>query len=215
METLKLSKRQYCVYNSNSFREAFYIGGFSWRNQMKNRVIVFLMLACGVAIGSALVHASSIAKKTPMSPPATASISLQGKTLTINYSAPSMRGRAIMGALVSYDKVWRTGANAATTFTTATDVIIGPTSIPAGTYTLYTLPSEKSWKLIINKQVGQWGTIYNEVDDVTRVDMKKTDLSTPQEVMSISFENTQGGKTELHIRWEKTDVSVPIARTRP
>jgi hypothetical protein len=183
---------------------------------MKNRATIFLMVMWVVASGSALVHASDpLVKKSPMSPPATASASLQGKTLTINYSAPSMRGRAIMGGLVSYDKVWRTGANAATTFTATTDILIGTTSIPAGTYTLYTLPSEKGWKLIINKQIGQWGTIYNEAQDATRVDMKKTDLATPQEVMSISFENTQGGKTELHIRWEKTDVSVPIARTRP
>jgi hypothetical protein len=183
---------------------------------MKNQTAVFLMLFCGFACGSTPALASDApTKKVPLSPTETATVSLQGKNITINYSAPSMRGRVIMGSLVPYDKVWRTGANAATTFTTATDLIVGTTSIPAGTYTLYTLPSEKGWKLIINKEIGQWGTVYNEAQDLARVDMKKTDLSTPQEVMTISFENTQGGKTELHIRWEKTDVSVPIARTRP
>jgi len=188
---------------------------------MKNRATVGVMLAVmtmlsGTVCGSAPALASdAAAKKIPLSPAATASVSLQGKNITINYSAPSMRGRPIMGTLVPYDKVWRTGANAATTFTTATDLIVGTTSIPAGTYTLYTLPSEKTWKLIINKEIGQWGTVYNEAQDLIRVDMKKADLSAPQEVMTIGFENTQGGKTELHIRWEKTDVSVPVARTRP
>src|SRR5947207_10019570 len=91
------------------------------------------------------------------SPPGTAEVTLKGKKITIDYSRPFMKGRKIMGELVPYGKVWRTGANEATTLTTEADVNIGGANVPAGTYTLYTLPSEGTWKLIINKQTGQSG----------------------------------------------------------
>jgi hypothetical protein len=121
-----------------------------------------------------------------------------------------MRGRKIMGGLVPYGQVWRTGANPATSLKTDTNLTIGGATVPAGSYTLYTLPSEGTWKLIINKQTGQWGTEYDQAQDLARVDMQKKTLPSPQEKMSISFEHTTGNKTELHIRWETTDVSVPI-----
>src|SRR5215471_20221170 len=86
------------------------------------------------------------------SPPGTAQVTLKGKKITIDYSRPSMRGRKIMGDLVPYGQVWRTGANEATTFVTEGDVKVGDASVPAGHYTLFSLPSEGTWKLIINKQ---------------------------------------------------------------
>jgi hypothetical protein len=150
------------------------------------------------------------ANKPMPSPPAKASVELNGKQVTIDYNTPSMRGRKIFGGLVPYDKVWRTGANPATTLKTETDLKIGTATVPAGTYTLYTLPSETTWKLIINKQTGQWGTVYNESQDLARVDMQKDTLPQSQEKMSISFENTQGNQTQLHVRWDTTDVSVPV-----
>ncbi|HEX7157547.1 MAG TPA: DUF2911 domain-containing protein [Edaphobacter sp.] len=145
------------------------------------------------------------------SPPATATVSLNGKNITIHYSAPSMRGRKIMGELVPFDKVWRTGANEATTFVTDANLRIGSATVPAGSYTLYTLPGASQWQLIINKQTGQWGTVYNQDQDLVRVPMKGSTLPSPQEKMSISFENTSGNSTVLHIRWENTDQFVPIA----
>ena len=150
------------------------------------------------------------AKKPMLSPPAKASVELDGKQVTIDYNTPFMRGRKIFGGLVPYDKVWRTGANPATTLKTEVDLKIGTATVPAGTYTLYTLPSETTWKLIINKQTGQWGTVYNESQDLARVDMQKNTLPQPQEKMSISFENTQGNQTQLHVRWDTTDVWVPV-----
>ena len=150
-------------------------------------------------------------KKMPLSPPATAAVQLGNASVKIDYSAPSMRGRKIMGELVPYDKWWRTGANAATTLTTSADLDINGTKLPAGTYTLFTLPSEGTWKLIISKDTKEWGTNYDESKDFARVDMQKKRLSSPQEVMSISFENTSGNKTEMHVRWENTDVWVPVS----
>jgi hypothetical protein len=149
-------------------------------------------------------------KKPMLSPPAKAAVQLSGKQVTIDYNTPFMRGRKIFGGLVPYDKVWRTGANPATTLKTETDLKIGTATVPAGTYTLYTLPSETTWKLIINKQTGQWGTVYNESQDLARVDMRKDMLPQPQEKMSISFEKTRGNRTQLHVRWDTTDVWVPV-----
>jgi hypothetical protein len=149
-------------------------------------------------------------KKPLPSPPADATVMLNGKKVAIHYNAPSMRGRKIFGGLVPYGQVWRTGANPATMFTTAVNLKIGDTMVPAGTYTLYSLPSEGTWKLIINKQTGQWGTEYDQSKDLARIDMQKKTLSSPQEKMSISFEHTSGASTELHVKWDTTDVYVPV-----
>ena len=172
-----------------------------------------LTIAASVALFPAgMAQMSGSPSKKPMlSPPAKASVELGGKQVTINYNTPSMRGRKIFGALVPYDKVWRTGANPATTLKTAVNLKIGTATVPAGTYTLYTLPSESTWKLIINKQTGQWGTVYNESQDLARVDMRKNTMPQHQEKMSISFENTHGNQTQLHVRWDRTDVWVPVA----
>jgi Protein of unknown function (DUF2911) len=144
------------------------------------------------------------------SPPVTATVSLDGKDVTIKFGAPSMRGRKIFGGLVPYDTVWRTGANEATSFVTQANLKIGGTTVPAGSYTLYTLPNPTRWLLIINKQTGQWGTVYNEPMDLARVAMQSATLSTPQEKLSITFENTHGNTTELHIRWDTTNQYLPI-----
>jgi|UPI00047DB723 hypothetical protein len=164
-------------------------------------------LACTVVL--ATTGFAQMGKSLP-SPPETATVSLNGKSITIKYGAPSMRGRKIMGELVPYDKVWRTGANDATTFVTDGNLKIGSSSVPAGSYTLYTMPGASQWQLIINKQTGQWGTKYEESQDLARIPMKSGKLSAPQERMSISFENTKGNSTELHVKWENTDQSVTI-----
>ena len=171
-------------------------------------------LACTVLLATA-----SLAQTAPMehksdkpllSPPATAQVSLDGKDITIHYNTPFMRGRKIMGGLVPYGKVWRTGANPATTLITQANLKIGTLDVPAGTYTIYTLPSAEQWLLIVNKQTGQWGTVYNENQDLGRTPMKGKTLSAPQEKMSISFEHTKGKHTQLHVRWEKTDEYVDV-----
>jgi hypothetical protein len=169
-----------------------------------------LRIGCAVCLSLGLATSAQEQKKPVKSPPAETSQTVDGKTISIKYSAPSMRGRKIFGGLVPYDHWWRTGANPATTLKTEANLKIGDANVPAGTYTLYTIPSETTWKLIINKQTGQWGTVYNQGQDLARVDMKKETLSSPQEVMSITLEPFQGKQSTLHIRWETTDVSVPV-----
>ncbi len=165
--------------------------------------------ACSLLVATA-GFAQAAASKVLPSPAAKASVMLNGKSVTIDYNTPHMRGRKIMGGLVPYGEVWRTGANPATTLKTATNLKIGTLDVPAGTYTIYSLPGADKWLLIINKQTGQWGTEYDQKQDLGRTPMTSKPLSSPQEVMSLSFEHTAGASTELHIRWETTDEFVKI-----
>ena len=178
---------------------------------MKFLASVLTIAASAALMPVGLAQMSNSSAKRPMlSPPAKATVQLNGKQVTIDYNSPSMRGRRIFGGLVPYNSVWRTGANSATTLKTETGLKIGTATVPAGTYTLYTLPSKTTWKLIINKQTGQWGTQYDKSQDLARIDMQKNTLPQPQEKMSISFENTRGNTAQLHVRWDTTDVWVPI-----
>src|SRR5579864_9401806 len=144
------------------------------------------------------------------SPPGTADCTINGKKVTIDYSRPFLKGRKLGTDLAPYGKVWRTGANEATTLTTAIALDIGGAKVPAGTYTLYTLPSEGTWKLIINKQTGQWGTEYHQEQDLARVDMKKQEIVVPVEQFTIALDQDSNDSADLNMEWEKTRVSVTI-----
>jgi hypothetical protein len=148
--------------------------------------------------------------KAIASPAATAQVSLNGKQVKIDYNAPSARGRKVMGGLVPYGEVWRTGANPATTLITATDLKIGTLDVPAGTYTLFTLPSADQWIFIVSKKTGEWGIPYPEGNDLGRTPMTSKPMASSQEDMSISFENTKGSSTELHVKWGTTDQYVTV-----
>jgi hypothetical protein len=149
-------------------------------------------------------------EKKPLSPPAEAVGEIAGNTITIEYSAPSKRGRAIMGALVPYARVWRTGANDATTLTTEADLLIGGLLVPKGTYTVFTIPGEKEWELIINKQTGQWGTQYDDSQDLGRVKMTVKPLENTVETFVIGVKPTKGNNGVLTFSWENTEASVPF-----
>ncbi len=170
-------------------------------------------LLMGAALAASAQEASPAndnGRKLP-SPPAQAHVELAGKLVSIDYNTPFMRGRKIFGGLLPYGEVWRTGANPATTLKTEVNLKIGDLTVPAGTYTIYSIPSETTWKLIVNKQTGQWGTVYNENQDLGRTDMKRAAKpSAPVEQFAIKFENTHANKTELHLIWENTDVFVPV-----
>jgi len=130
--------------------------------------------------------------------------------LKVDYGAPSMRGRKIMGGIVPYTTWWRTGANEATAFETDTALMIGSLHVPAGKYTLVTLPSEGTWQLVVCKHLGQWGTERFAADDLGKVNMEKATLPAPQELMSITFEKVTKNSAQMHVKWETTDVWVPI-----
>jgi Protein of unknown function (DUF2911) len=146
------------------------------------------------------------------SPAVSASCDLGGgKTIKTDYSSPRMKGRKIYGDLVPYGKVWRTGANEATAFVTSGDVKVGDKDVPAGSYTLFTIPNADKWTLIINKKTGEWGIPYKyEGDELARVDMKVSKLPSAVENFTISYEKSGSGCT-LNIDWDNTRASVDIS----
>jgi len=180
---------------------------FHRRVQMqKNRL--WMLVAVVMAVLTAVMVAQ---EPKPASPPGEATLKFaDGKTVSIQYGRPSMRGRKIFGGLVPYDEVWRTGANAATSLKTDVDLNIGGANIPASSYTLYTLPGMNSWKLIINKQTGQWGTEYTGGQDLARVNMRVTQRPSGLELFTISFDETSGNSGILKLEWENTIASVEV-----
>ncbi|MDB5274670.1 MAG: hypothetical protein JWO58_3037 [Chitinophagaceae bacterium] len=148
------------------------------------------------------------------SPEETVTYSKNGKDLSVFYNRPSKRGREIFGGLVPYDKVWRTGANEATTFTTATNIVIGEKTLPAGKYTLWTIPGKEAWTVIFNSKEYGWGITFGgeasreAAADVLEVKVPVEPLAEPVELFTIAFEDADSLK--LTFAWDKTKVAVPI-----
>lgn len=135
--------------------------------------------------------------------------------IAVDYGQPHARGRAIVGQVVPWDSVWRTGANLATTLSTDVDLTLGTAFVPRGEYTLFTLPTQKGWKLIINRQLHEWGTDYDPSQDLARVDLASRTLAEPLESLSIWLVPAQVANTStetphgvLKIGWERTELSV-------
>lgn len=149
-------------------------------------------------------------KSRRLGPPASASCRFgDGKVINTNYSSPRMRGRKIFGGVVPYNQVWRTGANQPTTFVTDADLTIGGHEIPAGSYTLLTLPTVDRWMLIISKKTGESAVPYPEGEDLLRVDIKVSKMQTPVETFTIAYEAKDATCT-LSLNWERTQAAVDI-----
>ena len=150
------------------------------------------------------------------SPPARAIATIGGQSITVQYSAPSVRGRKIFGAggLLSRDPtypVWRAGANAATTLKTDAALDVGGLMVPAGRYTLYVwVKDPEAWELIVNKQVGQWGLTYTASADLGRVKMTMSRPPKPVETLKYTVTDKGGGNGELRLEWEQHVATVPL-----
>ena len=126
--------------------------------------------------------------------------------VAVVYSRPSVRGRTVWGGmLVPYGQIWRTGANAATTFRTSADLLVGGTRVPAGSYTLFTMPTADRTELVISKQTGQWGTEYTPGQDLARVPLTMTALAAPVERFTMAVEDGA-----LVMRWADREYRVPV-----
>ncbi len=168
---------------------------------------VRLLGAIVVAMALGRVGAVAAQKKPVASPRDSLSVSIGGAQITVNYGRPSKRGRSVFDSLVPYGQVWRTGANAATAFTTTKLLMIGSLMVPAGSYTLFTIPGKASWQLIVNKQTGQWGLDYDATKDLGRVEMKVEPLPAAIEMMTIKVvPGAQGGL--LRVEWDRTAAIV-------
>jgi len=144
------------------------------------------------------------------SPPAETSVSIGGKTIRINYSAPSMRGRKIFGGLEPYGRVWRAGANDATALHTDVNLDIGGLSVPKGDYTLFVYLDPKQWQLVVSKQTGEWGLDYNQSHDLGRAKMDMSKSPKPIETYKMTLSNLGANKAKLQIEWENTVAEVGI-----
>ena len=164
-----------------------------------------------LASAGLLVVTGLLAQPRYTSPPENTSISINGKQIKIEYYAPSMHGRKIMGNLVPYGEVWCTGANWATKITSDADLDIAGMKVPKGSYSIWTLPNAKEWMLIINKQTGQFHLNYDETRDFGRVKMNLKTLPAPVETFTIKLSSQGGNKGTLALDWENTEASAAFA----
>jgi Protein of unknown function (DUF2911) len=164
-------------------------------------LVTGLVAATFIAAGT--LHAQRV------SPHETVSANVDGAKISVTYGRPYAKGRKIVGGLVPYGQPWRTGADEATTLVTDKALMFGNTHVNAGTYTLFTLPGEKGWQLIINKQTGQWGTDYDPKQDLARVPMTVGKTPAPVEQLTLAVADTPAGG-ELQLTWENTRAAAPF-----
>ena len=173
--------------------------------------IAFLALLLSL---STLALAQADKSKRPSPPAQTECKFSDGKTVHIDYSSPRAKGRKIFGGLVPYGQVWRAGANEATTFVASTDVKVGDKDVPAGNYTIFTVPNQDKWTLIVSKKTGEWGIPYpGEGEDFTRTDMSVSKTPSMVENFTINFAQ-QGDKCTLQMDWENTRASVDVSEKK-
>jgi hypothetical protein len=175
-----------------------------------------IFLFCGLGIVLVMVGAfawTSYGQFGPSkytSPPAKVQATIAGKKITIDYYAPSMHGRKIMGGLVPFGEVWCTGANWATKITTEAPLQMGALKLSAGSYSIWTLPNANEWTLIINKQTGQFHKDYDSSTDFGRTKMNLKTLAAPVETFKIDLRSDSGNQATLALDWEKTEASIPF-----
>jgi hypothetical protein len=131
-------------------------------------------------------------------------------TFSVDYGRPLARGRTLLGNVISYDRLWRTGANAATQFTTSAPITVAGLSLPAGTYTLWTVPHVNGVDLIVNRQTGQWGTEYRRAQDLGTVPMKSESVNSPVEKFTIAIESSDPRHGTLVMSWGTFRWTAPI-----
>jgi hypothetical protein len=187
-------------------------------NAMKNLGRVLVLIAAVIACAW-----SADAQQKRLSPHETISTVIEGNRVTVVYGRPYTKDpktgeiRNIWGGLVPYGKIWRTGADEATLLITQKPIELGGATLPAGAYTLWVLPTEGKTKLVVNRQIGQWGEnsrdpkqVYDEALDLARVDLKKDALAQPVDQFTVSIEATPPGGGLLKLAWEKTGYSTTI-----
>ena len=165
-----------------------------------------------VATATALILGlANVASAQYKSPHESTSVEIGGHKVTITYGRPSLHGRKMIGEHEPYGKVWRTGADEATTIETDAALDIGGLKVPAGKYALFTIPDPQSWTLIINKTAKQWGAFsYKESDDLGRTKMKVTKLSAPVEELTIAMTPNGANAFTLKLSWQDVEVTVPV-----
>lgn len=185
------------------------------------RIVAIVLILAGLIYFVAIPYIQKETKK--FSPSKTVYLALGESKLEVDYSSPSKKDRVIFGDLVPYGQIWRTGANEPTTFSTSKDIQIIDKKLPAGTYSLWTIPNKESWKVIFNTEVPDWGVTRFNGNQTTReanhglltIEVAVHKLEHTVEDFSISFEEeAQGQYTQefLSLEWDTTKVKIPISR---
>ena len=179
--------------------------------KIKRRNLVFgsLMIVIALGVAAWAAHAQ-FGRSKYTSPPASIAATIGGKQINIDYYAPSMHERKVMGGLVPFGVVWCTGANWATKITTQANLEMGGLKLPAGSYSIWTLPNQNEWTLIINKQTGQFHLNYDPSQDFGRTKMNLKTLAAPVETFKIELRSDGGNKGTLALLWETTEASIPF-----
>jgi hypothetical protein len=174
----------------------------------------FAVLTAFFVFATMLAAGQQDKNKRP-SPPANAQCRFSdGKSIKVDYSSPRAKGRKIFGDLVPYGQVWRTGANEATSFATDANLNAGGKDVPAGNYTIFTVPNADKWTLIINKKTGEWGTPYKyESDELARLDMSVSKTSSPVENFTIAFDQ-KGDTCTMRLEWENTRAQIDFSEKK-
>ncbi|MEJ2004627.1 MAG: DUF2911 domain-containing protein, partial [Cyclobacteriaceae bacterium] len=160
--------------------------------------------------GLSLSGYSQEAVKQRPSPTAIVTVKYEDTYVKVTYSQPHKRDRNIFGDLVPYGEVWRTGANEATEITITEDIEMAGNRVEAGTYSLFTIPGPDDWTIILNSELGQWGSYnYNEDSDVLRFTVPSQATDTPWEAFTIAFDQNNSN-AEMKLMWDRTMVSIPI-----
>ena len=165
----------------------------------------------GAAVLVFVVCAGTALAQRYTSPPAKVTAKIAGKQITVDYYAPSMHGRKIMGNLVPFGKVWCPGANVATGLTTEADLRIGDLKLPKGTYSIWAIPGSKEWTLVVNKQSGQHHLDYEPAEDFGRTKMVLKTLAVPVETLKFELRSDGANKGTLALLWETTEASIPFS----
>lgn len=179
---------------------------------LKRLLVVLLLVAIGLFAYSYFVENIFSPR---LSPKDTVEFKLNDLELEIFYNRPSKKGREVFGALVPYDKVWRTGANEATTFETNKNLMIAGMYLPSGKYTLWTVPRDSTWKVIFNKKQYPWGVdeemkpMWNPNYDILEIDVPAESINTTVEQFTIAFDNTTDN-LQLTMAWDQTKIAVPL-----
>ncbi len=169
------------------------------------------LAALMVAVGVSAAHAQQGPPELPqLSPPARVDQRVGLTDFTVKYSSPAVKDRKVWGDLVPWDKVWRTGANAATTLQASRDFRFGGQPVAAGTYALYTIPGKSKWTVILNSAATASVNDYDPAKDVVRITVKP-DSASYRERLTFLFADTTDDTTSLDLEWEKRRVSIPIA----
>jgi|SRR5689334_10496324 DUF2911 family protein len=182
--------------------------------KMKTRTLVIgVVIAVGiVAVVTKASHFQFGSRYN--SPAANVATTISGKKITIDYYAPSAHGRKIMDGLVPFGEVWCTGANWATKITTEGNLEMGSLRLPAGSYSIWTIPNQNEWTLIINKQTGQFHLNYDSSRDFGRTKMNVKSLAAPVETFRIELRPEAGNRGTLALLWETTEASIPFTVTQ-